>query len=108
MMGKLRQNKGEMDMRSLQDAVYNWLSIKIVADHRPEDTAARETTAMFYDILKSDFNMEQVDVYSDEEKYVVDIQTSDEKKTYHFPRELIDSMIEHINREPEKFKNYDE
>jgi len=94
-------------MRSLQDAIYNWLSIKVVSDHRPEDVAAKETTAMFFQILKEEFKVEDIHITSDEEKYVVDIQTSDEKKSYRYPRELIDSMIQQINREPDKFKNYD-
>ena len=38
-------------MKSLQDAIYNWLTIKIVSDARPDDTAALETTQMFEQIL---------------------------------------------------------
>ena len=30
-------------MGSLQDAIYNWLTIKVVADARPNDLAAVET-----------------------------------------------------------------
>ena len=34
-------------MNSVQDAVYNWLTIKVVCDERPEDLAAVETEKMF-------------------------------------------------------------
>ena len=38
-------------MKSVQDSLYNWLTIKVVSDARPEDIAATETEEMFLSIL---------------------------------------------------------
>ena len=42
-------------MNSVQDAIYNWLTIKVVIDHRPEDTAAKETVLWFENTLQEKF-----------------------------------------------------
>ena len=42
-------------MNSLQDTLYNWLSIKVVSDMRPADTAAQETTEMFQGMLEKEY-----------------------------------------------------
>lgn len=34
-------------MQSLQDTIYNWLTIKLVAESRPDDLAAQENDAIF-------------------------------------------------------------
>ena len=49
-------------MNSIQDALYNWLTIKVVCEERPEDKAARETEIMFLAILKEDFNVSDITI----------------------------------------------
>lgn len=49
-------------MKSLQDALYNWLTIYVVARARPDDAAAQETAAFFKEILKRDFHVTNVKV----------------------------------------------
>ena len=44
-------------MKSLQDALYNWLTIYVVAQARPDDMAAQETASFFYEILRHDFQI---------------------------------------------------
>jgi hypothetical protein len=93
-------------MKSLQDALYNWLTIKVVADARPDDEAAQETEAFFAEILKNDFQVTHIEVSKDEVMYLIKFQKDNEPKTVRFPVELIDVMLEQINREPEKYINY--
>lgn len=44
------------------DALFNWLQIRLVADARPEDEAARKTVAFFEEILQSDHQVEELAV----------------------------------------------
>lgn len=96
-------------MRSLQDAVYNWLSIKVVADHRPEDQSAVETTRLFREILSEDHKVESIDVQCQENRYVVTCEILDQKpRTFHFPRELIETIYHQIKNEPDKYPTFAE
>ncbi|AST92196.1 hypothetical protein ACWE42_00900 [Sutcliffiella cohnii] len=94
-------------MRSLQDTLYNWLTIKVVADARPDDHAANETYELFTNILKDDHKVENVQVLKEDPMYYVLYTTEQgENKKVRFPMELIDVMIDQINNEPEKYTNY--
>lgn len=39
-------------MKSLQDALYNWLTIRVVCDARPDDSAARNRNVFHADAEK--------------------------------------------------------
>jgi hypothetical protein len=93
-------------MKSLQDALYNWLTIKVVADARPDDHAARETERFFAKILKDDFAVTNLQLRKDEVMYLITYEKGDEQKTARFPVELIEAMLEQMNSEPEKYINY--
>jgi hypothetical protein len=93
-------------MKSLQDALYNWLTIQVVADARPDDQAAQETAAFFAEILKNDFHVTNIQVKKDEAMYIVHYQREQEQKTSRFPVELIEIMLEQMKSEPEKYTNY--
>ncbi|WP_251549005.1 hypothetical protein [Neobacillus muris] len=93
-------------MKSLQDALYNWLTIKVVCDARPEDTAAAETKAHFDEILVSEHHVSNIEISTDEDMYYISYQQGEEKKRARFSRELIEIMLNQINREPEKYVNY--
>ena len=93
-------------MKSLQDALYNWLTIKVVADARPDDEAAQDTESLFRNILKNDFSVANIEVTKDKSMYYVKYEKDREQKSARFPVELIDVMLEQINREPEKYVNY--
>lgn len=93
-------------MRSVQDALYNWLSIKVVCDARPEDTAARETLELFEDIINNEHHLTDIDVTTDEMMYYVSYQYEGETKKTRFPRDLIEVMINQINQEPDKYCNF--
>lgn len=93
-------------MNSLQDALYNWLTIKVVIDERPDDTAAVETEKTFYDMLKDDHSLTNIDVTKDDEMYYVHFDHEGERKKQRFPRELIEVMLNQINQQPERYRNY--
>lgn len=93
-------------MKSLQDALYNWLTIQVVADARPDDIAAQETAAFFRAILKNDFHLTNIEVKRDETMYIVHYEKEQQLKTARFPIELIEVMLEQIESEPEKYINY--
>jgi hypothetical protein len=93
-------------MSSLQDALYNWLTIKVVADVRTDDESAQDTAKLFYEILTEDHGVKNLQVEKDDQMYIVHYSISDEQKTSRFPVELIDVMLDQMEAEPEKFINY--
>ncbi|GGE66742.1 hypothetical protein [Priestia taiwanensis] len=94
-------------MKSVQDALYNWLTIKVVADARPDDKAAQETYELFDSILKEEHNIHEVEIEVNEEMYLVTYVKGEERKNTRFPAELIDCYLDSMHREPEKFVNYE-
>jgi hypothetical protein len=95
-------------MKSLQDTLYNWLTIKVVADARPDDSAAKETFELFDDILKTEHQVSNIEVEKDEVMYFITFEKDGEKKKARFAVELIDIMYDQIEQEPEKYINYPE
>ncbi|WP_075981064.1 hypothetical protein [Bacillus massilinigeriensis] len=93
-------------MKSLQDAIYNWLTIKVVTNERPDDSAAVETERLFYEILIAEFGLTNIEIIMDEEMYFVKYSQNGKSDNKRFPRELIDVMLNQINQEPDKYVNY--
>ncbi len=95
-------------MKSLQDTHYNWLTIKVVVDERPDDSAAVDTEKMFYDMLVEDQGIKNIEVTTDAVMYYVHYDLDGERKSNRFPRELIEVMLNQINESPERYANYPE
>lgn len=93
-------------MKSLQDNLYNWLSIKVVADFRKEDQSAQETADLFYNLLVADFGLQKIEVFKDDSFYTVTYEQQGKLKKSTFPAELIEVMLDEMKAEPHKFKNY--
>ncbi|TYS70747.1 hypothetical protein FZC76_02305 [Sutcliffiella horikoshii] len=94
-------------MRSLQDTLYNWLTIKVVADARPEDKSAQDTKELFEGILLDDHKLTNIVVSKEEPMYYVEYDQDQERHKVRFPIELIDVMLEQIENEPDKYHNYE-
>lgn len=94
-------------MKSLQDAIYNWLTIKVVVDARPNDTAALDTVSLFEDILVNEFKVKDLVVHKDDVMYLVTYKIDGEEKNARFPVELIDVMHDQIQENPERYRNYE-
>ena len=95
-------------MKSLQDAIYNWLTIKIVSNARPDDTAARDTAELFEKILAEEHQVESHEMKRDALMYYVTVTQEGNVKEYKFPRDLIEVMLDQIEQEPDKYVNYPE
>ncbi|WP_409292042.1 hypothetical protein [Peribacillus sp. SCS-37] len=93
-------------MNSLQDALYNWLTIKVVCDARPEDTAAFETKEMFEGLLTEEHALGSLKVRKDGSMYYVDFVKDGSADIRRFPAELIEAMLHQINLEPQKYRNF--
>jgi len=93
-------------MRSVQDSLYNWLTIKVVSDARPDDTAAKETKELFDDILINDHHLSNIVITTDDVMYYVTYQENEETKKTRFPREVIEITLNQINQNPDRYQNY--
>lgn len=93
-------------MKSVQDALYNWLTIKVVSDARPDDKAAIETKDLFENILSEDYGLSDIKITKDDSMYFVSYTKNDESQKIRFPVELIEFLLNQMNEEPEKYINY--
>ncbi|MDQ0272424.1 hypothetical protein [Cytobacillus purgationiresistens] len=93
-------------MKSLQDALYNWLTIKIVSDARKEDQSALETEEMFHSILMDEHGLTDLQIEKDDEMYYLHYNYQNASRSTRFPRELIEVMLKQMQAEPEKYINY--
>lgn len=85
----------------LQDALYNWLQMHIVAEARPADGAARETLDFFAVILQEDHGLTRfyVDGKDDDNIYVTYEQEQQLRKLP-FDRETAEKLLDDINSNP--------
>ncbi|RFU71128.1 hypothetical protein D0469_04100 [Peribacillus saganii] len=93
-------------MKSLQDTLYNWLTIKVVNLARPDDTAALETTELFEQMLTDEHGVSGLVITKEPPMYFIDYKQNGEVKRVRFSEELIDIMLNQIKEEPEKYVNY--
>jgi hypothetical protein len=85
----------------LQDALFNWLQMKIVSDARPEDGAAKETLDFFWIILAEDHHLSDIEVgIEDGEKLFVQYVVNGESKKQIFDRERAEQLLTDINSNP--------
>jgi hypothetical protein len=85
----------------LQDALFNWLQIKLVAAGRPDDHAATETLTFFEEILKEDHGLELFAIGNvDDTMYHVTYAVEGKKKTQLYDRELAEQLLVDINTNP--------
>lgn len=77
---------------TLDDAVFNWLQIKYVAEMRPDDKAAQDTYAFFTQILKEDHQMQEISVFDQDHMYVVQFIHAGKQKEKKYPREFVHQL----------------
>lgn len=93
-------------MASLQDTLYNWLTIKVVSNARPDDTAASNTTTFLEEMLHEEHGVSEMEIIQNDPMYDVFYFHEGEKKKKRFPMELANFMLNQINENPEWFTNY--
>lgn len=85
---------------TLDDAVFNWLQIKYVAEERPEDQAAQETYQFFSEILKEDHKLKNIQVKEEEGTYLIQFIHEDKEREKRFPVEFVHQLLVDIESEP--------
>lgn len=85
---------------NLDDAIYNWLSIKLVAEAREDDLAAKDTYEFFSDILSEDHRIEQIEANKEDDWYIVTFVSEGEQQKKQYPSELIEALLLQIESEP--------
>jgi len=84
----------------LQDALFNWLQMKIVVEGRPDDRAAKDTLDFFEEILKEDHRLESLEVRSDGSMYLIRYTAEGNQKTQMYPREAAEQLLADIAANP--------
>lgn len=86
---------------TLQDALFNWLQISIVAEARPDDNAARETCGFFEQILREDHHVTHFGIaLKDETRIHVRYETDGRTKTQMYDREHAEQLLHDIESNP--------
>lgn len=85
----------------LDDALFNWLQIRIVADARPDDQAARDTADFFHTMLTEDHHIESVSIRSKGEESLQVVYTKEGTEHVRtFDRGLSEQLLHDINANP--------
>jgi hypothetical protein len=85
----------------LQDALFNWLQMKIVSDARPGDGAAKETLDFFAQILSEDHKLTRFDVSNQDETMIyIQFEIDGTSKKQMFDRERAEQLLTDINSNP--------
>jgi hypothetical protein len=85
----------------LQDALFNWLQMKIVSDARPEDGAAKETLDFFGIILSEDHHLSDIEAGVEAgDKLYIQYVVDGESKKQTFDRERAEQLLTDINSNP--------
>ncbi|TDF96708.1 hypothetical protein [Paenibacillus piri] len=88
----------------LEDALFNWLQIKIVAEARRDDQAAEETQRFFEEILREDHTLTEFEATEDETMVHIHYVVDGKRKRLMFDKESAGQLLEDINSNP-KYNN---
>lgn len=86
--------------KQFQNALFDYLQIKIVADARPEDGAAKKTSEFFYSVLEEDYKLENLEFTKDETMYHVTYTMEGKTKKQFYDREAVEQLLAAIEAEP--------
>jgi hypothetical protein len=84
----------------LQDALFNWLQIQVVADARPHDRSAQDTAAFFHEILTEDHRVTELVYRKEGEAYLLSYAHEGETKSQRYDAEAVESLLAAIKSEP--------
>jgi hypothetical protein len=83
------------------DAIFNWLQIKLVADGRPHDLAAQDTERFFWEMLTEDHHISHLEITKTDDTMIHIAYTQAEKtKKLFYDREHAEQLLNEINAEP--------
>ncbi|WP_166243773.1 hypothetical protein [Paenibacillus turpanensis] len=90
---------------NFQDALFNWLQIRIVANARPSDHAALETARFFSEILQEDHGLDTFEISKvDDTMVYIKYMKDGASKLQMFDRESAEQLLRDIEAEP-KYNN---
>lgn len=84
----------------LEDAIFNYLQIKIVSDARPDDKAAKDTMHFFEEILRDDHKLANVHITEREDLLQVHFEHEGSQQVKSFDREIAQQLLVDINSNP--------
>ncbi|WP_219836331.1 hypothetical protein [Paenibacillus sp. R14(2021)] len=85
----------------LQDALFNWLQIQLVAEARPEDQAAADTRDFFLEILTDDHGVANLRIHKADETMIhLKYEIDGHAKLQMFPKEAGEQLLFDINQNP--------
>lgn len=85
----------------LEDAIFNWLQIKIVAEARSDDGAANETLQFFETILTEDHKLDHFAVArTDDFAYFIQYEQEGKSCELKYDKELVEKLLSDINSNP--------
>jgi hypothetical protein len=84
----------------LQDALFNWLQIQVVADARPDDRSAQDTAAFFHEMLTEDHRVTELVYRKENEVYLLSYELEGETKIQRYDAEAVESLLLAIESEP--------
>ncbi|MCR8634994.1 hypothetical protein [Paenibacillus radicis (ex Xue et al. 2023)] len=88
----------------LEDALFNWLQIKIVAEARQDDHAAEETRLFFEEIIRDDHAVTSFETTEDETMVHIHYEVEGKRKRLMFDKESVEQLLHDINSNP-KYNN---
>lgn len=85
----------------LEDALFNWLQIKLVATARPDDQAALDTLAFFEQILTEDHGLSNYGVVKTDDTMIhVKYEKDGRSKLQFYPLERGEQLLTDIESNP--------
>ncbi|NBD22823.1 hypothetical protein [Paenibacillus glycinis] len=85
----------------LEDALFNWLQIQLVAEDRPEDRAAADTRDFFLEILTEDHGVSNLLIHKTDDTMVhLKYDKDGRSKLQMYPREAAEQLLADINENP--------
>lgn len=84
----------------LDDALFNWLQIKVVAEARPEDRSAVDTEQFFRDILREDHHVTELSYSKDDTMYILHYTIGEKRNMQMYENEAVEQLLEAIQNEP--------
>ncbi|MBD2870149.1 hypothetical protein [Paenibacillus arenilitoris] len=85
----------------LEDAMFNWLQIRLVADARPDDRAAIDTADFFEQILREDHGLTDFAIAKTDATMIhVKFEKDGRLKLQLYPREEAEQLLADIESNP--------
>lgn len=86
---------------NMQDALFNWLQIRLVADARPDDRAAADTESFFAEMLRDDHKLSDFRIVRvDDDAIHIEYKIGEDMRTARYDKELAEQLLHDINANP--------